>query len=60
MKIAQTDKKLNIKMEPDNAVLDEVIVVGYGSMKKSDLTGSVASVAAKDIEEFKAVLLWQL
>ena len=34
VKIAQTDKKLNIKMEPDNAVLDEVIVVGYGSMKK--------------------------
>ena len=54
VKIAQTDKKLNIKMEPDNAVLDEVIVVGYGSMKKSDLTGSVASVAAKDIEEFKS------
>ena len=41
-------------MEPDNAVLDEVIVVGYGSMKKSDLTGSVASVASKDIEGFKA------
>lgn len=27
-------KNLNIKMEPDNAMLDEVIVVGYGSMKK--------------------------
>ena len=28
-------KNLNIKMEPDNAMLDEVIVVGYGSMKKA-------------------------
>ena len=46
-------KNLNIKMEPDNAMLDEVIVVGYGSMKKSDLTGSVSSVAAKSIEGFK-------
>ena len=32
-------KNLNIKMEPDNAMLDEVIVVGYGSMKKSDTLG---------------------
>lgn len=31
-------QKLNIKMQPDNALLDEVVVVGYGSMKKSDLT----------------------
>ena len=44
---------MNIKLEPDNAMLDEVIVVGYGSMKKSDLTGSVSSVAAKSIEGFK-------
>ena len=34
-------------------MLDEVVVVGYGSMKKSDLTGSVSSVAAKSIESFK-------
>ena len=46
-------KNLNIKLEPDNAMLDEVIVVVYGSMKKSDLTGSVSSVAAKSIEGFK-------
>lgn len=47
------DKKLNIKLEPDNAMLDEVVVVGYGSMKKSDLTGSVSSVNSKSIEGFK-------
>lgn len=46
-------KKLNIKMESDNAMLDEVVVVGYGSMKKSDLTGSVSSVGSKSIEGFK-------
>ena len=43
-------KNLNLKLIPDNAMLDEVVVVGYGSMKKSDLTGSVSSVAAKSIE----------
>ena len=44
---------INIKMVPDNQALDEVVVVGYGAMKRSDLTGSVASVAAKDIEGFQ-------
>ncbi|MDO4160783.1 MAG: TonB-dependent receptor [Prevotellaceae bacterium] len=36
--------QINIVMEEDNATLDEVVVVGYGTMKKSDLTGSVSSV----------------
>lgn len=44
---------VNIKMVPDNQTLDEVFVVGYGTMKRSDLTGSVASIAAKDVEGFK-------
>lgn len=46
-------KDFNIKLVPDNEMLDEVVVVGYGSMKRSDLTGSISSVAAKSIEGFK-------
>ena len=34
---------LSIVLQEDNAQLDEVVVVGYGTMKKSDLTGSVSS-----------------
>ena len=30
------------------------MVVGYGAMKRSDLTGSVSSIAAKDLEDFKS------
>ncbi|MCS2698271.1 carboxypeptidase-like regulatory domain-containing protein [Phocaeicola dorei] len=41
--------QLNIKMEADTQALDEVVVVGYGVMKKRDLTGSIASVKAADI-----------
>ena len=41
-----------IKMLPDNQSLDEIIVVGYGAMKRSDLTGSVSSIGAKDIANF--------
>nr|WP_320059827.1 TonB-dependent receptor [uncultured Bacteroides sp.] len=38
-----------IKLEPDTKTLDEVVVIGYGVVKKKDLTGSVSSVKAEDI-----------
>ncbi len=37
-------KQLNIILKEDSEVLSEVVVVGYGQMKRSDLTGSVVSV----------------
>ena len=42
---------INITMEEDAAALDEVVVVGYGTMKKKDLTGSVASVKTDDLQK---------
>ncbi|MDD3077498.1 MAG: TonB-dependent receptor [Paludibacter sp.] len=42
---------LNIKLNPSDKVLNEVIVVGYGTQKKKDLTGSVASVGVKDFNQ---------
>ena len=39
---------INITLTADNKTLNEVIVVGYGTVKKSDLTGSVASLKAED------------
>lgn len=41
---------VNITMAESTSALDEVIVIGYGSQKKSDLTGSVSSVDASVIE----------
>ncbi|WP_144215089.1 SusC/RagA family TonB-linked outer membrane protein [Flavobacterium anhuiense] len=41
---------ISIKLEEDSAKLDEVVVVGYGSVKKKDLTGSVISVGADKLE----------
>ena len=35
---------MNIKMEPDALGLDEVVVVGYGTMKKADLTGATSNI----------------
>ncbi len=42
---------INIRLESDNIGLDEVIVIGYGSVKKSDLTGSVALVNMDDLSD---------
>lgn len=40
---------LDVKLLPNITNLDEVIVVGYGSQKKSDLTGSISTVKEKDL-----------
>lgn len=40
----------NVTMVEDTEVLDEVVVVGYGVQKKSDVTGAMASVGSKEIE----------
>ena len=40
---------LNIKLELDASALEEVVVVGYGEVKKSDLTGAVGSVDSEAI-----------
>lgn len=44
-------KVLSIVMIEEAGQLDEVVVVGYGSVKKSDLTGSVTSIATEQITE---------
>ena len=44
----------DFKMEEDTNMLDEVVAIGYGSMKKSDLTGSVAVVKAEDLKKTPA------
>ena len=41
---------IDISLVPDNKTLNEIVVVGYGTQQKKDLTGSVVSVAAKDIQ----------
>ena len=41
----------NVSLETDNAQLDEIIVVGYGSQKKSDVTGAVASIPSDRLEQ---------
>lgn len=42
---------LDVTLEPDIAALDEIVVIGYGQVKKSDATGSLASVSSKDFNK---------
>ena len=47
---AQGKTTLDVKLVPDTKSLDEVIVVGYGTVKKSDLTGSVLRVETQALK----------
>lgn len=42
-------QQINFSLQPDNAELDAIVVVGYGTQKKSTLTGSISSVNASEI-----------
>lgn len=42
---------IKVTLKEDNALLEEVVVVGYGTQKKVNLTGSVASVSADEIKD---------
>lgn len=41
---------VNVSMQDDAQMLDEVVAIGYGTVRKKDLTGAVAQVGAKQIE----------
>ncbi len=45
----QNETTLNITLQPDIQTLSEVVVVGYGTSRKIDLTGAVASVKGEDV-----------
>lgn len=42
---------LTVQLEPDSQLLDDVVVVGYGSQKKQEVTGSVATVQMEELTE---------
>lgn len=50
LEVKASQKPMNITMVEDTEMLDEVVVVGYGSQRKSDLTGGITSVNAEQLE----------
>ncbi len=53
----ENQKSLAITLKEDIEALDELVVVGYGTMKKKDLTGAVASVKGADLANRKTTQL---
>ena len=51
---------MNVMLEPDTETLDEVVVVGYGSVKKSDVTGAVSSISKKSLGDRQVSSIAQL
>ena len=45
------NSRIDVQLQEDNEMLDEVVVVGYGTMKRSDLTGSVVSVTGDELKK---------
>ena len=46
---ASSTELQRVVLEEDSAMIDDVVVIGYGTVKKNDLTGSVVAVKAEDI-----------
>ncbi|WP_232835062.1 SusC/RagA family TonB-linked outer membrane protein [Pleomorphovibrio marinus] len=59
MEVTSSRTDFDLVMQPSFSDLGEVVVVGYGSQRKSDLTGSVGSVSAKALQERPAASLNQ-
>ena len=50
-KVLSISDNLKVKLESDSKALADVVVIGYGTARKSDLTGSVATVKSKDFNK---------
>ncbi len=57
--IVVKDQTVNIVLEENSKLLDEVVVVGYGTMKKRDVTGAITSITSEAIEKKMATSVFE-
>jgi TonB-linked SusC/RagA family outer membrane protein len=57
--VVKKDETLTVTLKEDKNALDEVVVVGYTTKKKKDVTGAVSVVSSKTIEDLKPVKIEQ-
>lgn len=53
VKVNSTEK-ISVVLEEDSETLDEIVVVGYGAIKKSDLTSSISTVKGKELQKISS------
>lgn len=49
--IVNTQTLIDVQLSPDSAKLDEVVIIGYGSANKRNLTGAIGSLKAQELED---------
>ncbi|HHX37000.1 MAG TPA: TonB-dependent receptor plug domain-containing protein, partial [Clostridiaceae bacterium] len=59
MEVSITGNRIDISMEEDISSLNEVVVVGYGTQRRRDLTGAVAVVDGTNLEKRNEMILSQ-
>ncbi|WP_452221239.1 SusC/RagA family TonB-linked outer membrane protein [Lacinutrix salivirga] len=57
--VTVNSETLNVSLVPDVAQLDEVVVIGYGTQKKKEVTGAVSTVSSETIEALKPTRIEQ-
>ena len=57
--VLATKEQMTLYMSSDASLLDEVVVVGYGSQRKSDLTGAISSIGVKELKQLPSTGLEQ-
>lgn len=58
-KVTAATTNISVSLQEDSKNLDEVIVIGYGSKKKRDITGAVTVISSKTLDELKPVKVEQ-
>ena len=51
--VSSNNSVINITLQPNNSQLDQVVVVGYGTQRKRDITGAVSSIKINDIKDLQ-------
>ena len=57
--VVEDQKVIDVTLQEEVSALDEVVVIGYGTQRRSDLTGSVAQVGAREINAFPSTNVLQ-
>lgn len=58
-KVSASNSSISVEMQEDAKSLDEVVIIGYGSQKKKEITGAVSIVDSKTLEALKPVRIEQ-
>lgn len=54
---AGEDTRVNVSLEPENITTEEVIIVGYGTQRRRDMTGNISKISSRDLNDIPGTSL---